>query len=176
MNVKISTKNFELSEDVTKRINKKLSKLDKYFDKDVSANVIVTRFRKLPKIEITIVAKQATFRAEAVNKNLYDAIDMTTDKLASQMSRFKGKLETRYKENKALKLEFVPAPEEDTEEDMSIVRRKHVELSPMVADEAVLQMEMLGHDFFVFLDMDTDTVGVVYKRKDGAYGLIETDR
>ena len=117
MKVKISTKNFELSEDVTKRINKKLSKLDKYFDKDVSANVIVTRFRKLPKIEITIVAKQATFRAEAVNKNLYDAIDMTTDKLASQMSRFKGKLETRYKENKALKLEFVPAPEEDIEED-----------------------------------------------------------
>ena len=93
------------------------------------------------------------------------------------MSKLKGKLEARYKENKALKLEFVPEPEEeDFEDEMVIVRRKHVELSPMVAEEAVLQMEMLGHDFFVFLDMDTDAVSVVYRRKGDAYGLIETDR
>ena len=93
------------------------------------------------------------------------------------MSKLKGKLEARYKENKALKLEFVPEPEEEEfEDELAIVRRKQVELDPMVAEEAVLQMEMLGHDFFVFLDMDTDAVSVVYKRKGGEYGLIETDR
>jgi putative sigma-54 modulation protein len=93
------------------------------------------------------------------------------------MSKLKGKLESRYKENKALKLEFVPEPEEeDFEEEMVIVRRKQVELTPMVAEEAILQMEMLGHDFFVFLDMDTNDVSVVYKRKGNAYGLIETKR
>ena len=102
---------------------------------------------------------------------------MATDKLANQMSKLKGKLEARYKDNKALKLEFIPEPEADEyEEELAIVRRKSVELAPMVAEEAVLQMEMLGHDFFVFLDMDTDAVSVVYKRKGGEYGLIETDR
>ena len=94
------------------------------------------------------------------NDSIYDAVDMVTDKLEYQMSKLKGKLESRYKENKALKLEFVPEPEdEDFEEEMTI-----------------LQMEMLGHDFFVFLDMDTDDVSVVYKRKGNAYGLIETKR
>ena len=112
-----------------------------------------------------------------VNDSIYDAVDMATDKLANQMSKLKGKLEARYKDNKALKLEFVPEPEsEEFEEEMTIVRRKEVELSPMVAEEAILQMEMLGHDFFVFLDMDTDAVSVVYRRKGGEYGLIETDR
>ena len=105
------------------------------------------------------------------------AKDIATDRLANQMSKLKGKLEARYKENKALKLEFVPEPEEEEfEDELAIVRRKQVELDPMVAEEAVLQMEMLGHDFFVFLDMDTDAVSVVYKRKGGEYGLIETDR
>ena len=100
-----------------------------------------------------------------------------SDKLSGYIEKKLGKLEARYKENKALKLEFIPAPEdEEFEEELDIVRRKQVELSPMVAEEAVLQMEMLGHDFFVFLDMDTNAVSVVYKRKGGEYGLIETDR
>ena len=137
----------------------------------------VSKLRETPKFEATINAKQAVFRAEMVNDSIYDAVDMATDKLANQMSKLKGKLEARYKDNKALKLEFVPEPEnEDYEEEMTIVRRKEVELDPMVAEEAILQMEMLGHDFFVFLDMDTNAVSVVYKRKGGEYGLIETDR
>ena len=124
-----------------------------------------------------INAKQAVLRAEMANDSIYDAVDLVTDKLEYQMSKLKGKLESRYKENKALKLEFIPEPEdEDFEEEMTIVRRKQVELTPMVAEEAILQMEMLGHDFFVFLDMDTDDVSVVYKRRGNAYGLIETKR
>ena len=177
MKVQISSKNYPMSEKLSNYIEKKLGKLDKYFNEDVTANVVVSKLRETPKFEATINAKQAVFRAEMANDSIYDAVDMATDKLANQMSKLKGKLEARYKENKALKLEFVPEPEEvEYEEDLHIVRRKSVELSPMVAEEAILQMEMLGHDFFVFLDMDTDEVSVVYRRKGNAYGLIETNR
>jgi putative sigma-54 modulation protein len=166
-----------MSDKLSDYIEKKLSKLDKYFNEDVTANVVVSKLRDTPKFEATINAKQAVFRAEMANDSIYDAVDMATDKLANQMTKLKGKLEARYKENKALKLEFVPEPdEEEYEEEMSIVRRKQVELTPMVAEEAVLQMEMLGHDFFVFLDMDTNAVSVVYKRRGNDYGLIETSR
>ena len=141
------------------------------------SNYIEKKLNKIGKFEATINAKQAVLRAEMANDSIYDAVDLVTDKLEYQMSKLKGKLESRYKENKALKLEFVPEPEEeDFEEEMVIVRRKQVELTPMVAEEAILQMEMLGHDFFVFLDMDTNDVSVVYKRKGNAYGLIETKR
>ena len=177
MKIQISAKNYPMSDKLSNYIEKKLGKLDKYFNEDVAANVVVSKLRETPKFEATINAKQAVFRAEEVNDSIYDAVDMATDKLANQMSKLKGKLEARYKDNKALKLEFIPEPEADEyEEELAIVRRKSVELAPMVAEEAVLQMEMLGHDFFVFLDMDTDAVSVVYKRKGGEYGLIETDR
>lgn len=177
MKVQISSKNYPMSEKLSDYIEKKLGKLDKYFNEDVTANVVVSKLRETPKFEATINAKQAVFRAEEVNDSIYDAVDMAIDKLANQMTKLKGKLEARYKENKALKLEFVPEPDDDEYEDeMSIVRRKRVELTPMVADEAILQMEMLGHDFFVFLDMDTNAVSVVYKRKGNDYGLIETGR
>ncbi len=177
MKLQISSKNYPMSDKLSNYIEKKLGKLDKYFNEDVTANVVVSKLRETPKFEASINAKQAVFRAEEANDSIYDAVDMATDKLANQMSKLKGKLEARYKENKALKLEFVPEPDEDDfEEEMDIVRRKQVELTPMVAEEAVLQMGMLGHDFFVFLDMDTDAVSVVYRRKGNAYGLIETDR
>ena len=177
MKINISSKNYPMSDKLSDYIEKKLGKLDKFFNEDVTANVVVSKLRETPKIEATINAKQAGFRAEMANDSIYDAVDMAAEKLLNQMSKLKGKLESRYKENKALKFEFVPEPEDDEfEEEMSIVRRKQVELTPMVAEEAILQMEMLGHDFFVFLDMDTDDISVVYKRKGNAYGLIETKR
>lgn len=177
MKVQIASKNYPMSDKLSDYIENKLSKLDKYFNEDVTANVVVSKLRETPKFEATINAKQAVFRAEMANDSIYDAVDMATDKLSNQMSKLKGKLEARYKENKALKLEFVPEPDDDEYEDeMAIVRRKQVELTPMVAEEAILQMEMLGHDFFVFLDMDTNAVSVVYRRKGNDYGLIETSR
>ena len=177
MNIKISAKNYSMSDKLNSYINDKLGKLDKYFNEDVTASVVVSKQKEVPKIEATINAKQAVFRAEMVNDSIYDAVDMVADKLGKQMVKLKGKLESRYKENKALKFEFIPEPaEEEADDELVIARRKTLELEPMVAEEAALQMEMLGHDFFVYLDMDTNAVSVVYKRKDGAYGLLETDR
>lgn len=176
MKIQISAKNYPMSDKLNSYIQTKLGRLDKYFNEDVTANVVVSKLKETPKFEATINAKQTVLRAELANESIYDAVDLVTEKLEKQMIKHKGKLEERYKSNKALKFEFIPEPEEEDDDEIDIVRRKQVELEPMVAEEAVLQMEMLGHDFFVFLDMDTDAVSVVYRRKGNAYGLIETDR
>ena len=125
------------------------------------------------KIETTISAKGTIFRAEDISDDIYDSIDVVVDKLSSQMSKFKGKLQKRYNDNKALKFEFLPEIEEE-EEHGEVVKKKVFQLRPMDEEEAILQMEMLGHQFFVYLDADTGTVNVLYKRKDGDYGLLET--
>ena len=174
MKVQITAKNYKVSDRLEENINKTFTKLEKFFQDDVTANVVVSKFKDQTKFEATINAKPAVFRAEAADENVYDAIDVVMDKLANQMSKLKGKLEARYKDNKALKMEFVPEPDEDELEEALVVKHKKFELRPMIAEEAILQMEMLGHTFFVYLDMDTDSVNVVYKRKGDAYGLIET--
>ncbi|MCF0141215.1 MAG: ribosome-associated translation inhibitor RaiA [Mogibacterium sp.] len=176
MKINILAKNYKVSDKLEENIEKKFGKLDKFFHDDVTTNIVVSKFKDKAKVEATINAKQAVFRAEAAEENVYDAIDIAIDKLSNQMSKLKGKLKERYQENKALKFEFIPEPEVSEVEEELVVKRKQFELQPMVAEEAILQMEMLGHDFFVYLDMDTDSVNVVYKRKGNAYGLIETVR
>ena len=177
MKVMITAKNYKPSERLQENIEKKFSKLEKYFQDDVTANVIVSKFKDKTKLEATINAKQAIFRAEEISDNVYEAMDVIIDRLSQQMKKFKGKLEARYKENKALKFEFIPDVEDDEEEEpITVVKRKQFELQPMNYEEAILQMEMLGHDFFIYFDMDTESTNVVYKRKGDAYGLIETYR
>ena len=179
MKVQFTAKNYKPSDKLQDTIEKKIAKLGKYFQDDVTANVIISRFKDKTKLEATINTKQTIFRAEEISDNAYEALDLVIDRLQSQMSKFKGRLETRYKENKALKFEFIPAApaeEEETEEPITVVKRKQFELQPMNYEEAILQMEMLGHDFYVYFDMDTESVNVVYKRKGDAYGLIETTR
>lgn len=176
MKVQIITKNYKASEKLQANIEKKFEKLGKYFNDDATATVTLSRFKDASKLEATIQAKKNIFRAEEISDNVYEAMDIAIAKLSNQMSKFKGKLEARYVKNEALKFEFIPEIEEDVEEETIIVKRKKFELEPMVAEEAILQMEMLGHDFFVYFDMDTESVNVVYKRKGNAYGLIETAR
>lgn len=176
MKVQIITKNYKASEKLQANIEKKFEKLGKYFGDEATATVTLSRFKDASKLEATIQAKKNIFRAEEISDNVYEAMDIAIAKLSNQMSKFKGKLEARYVKNEALKFEFIPEVEEDVEEETVIVKKKKFELEPMVAEEAILQMEMLGHDFFVYFDMDTDSVNVVYKRKGNAYGLIETAR
>ena len=173
MNVKITGKNFNTYEKLQTRIEKKFDRLSKYFSDDITVNVVLSQERGMEKIEATINAKGTLFRAEEVTPDINEGIDKVVDKLANQMSRFKGKLEKRYNDNKALKFEFLADDDEEVEETKPI-KIKNFELQPMNAEEAILQMEMLQHDFFVYLDMDTDSVNVVYKRKNKGYGLLET--
>ena len=173
MKVNILGRNYRTYGKLEETIEKKLDKLGKYFSDDITANVVLSHVAGRDKIETTISAKGTIFRAEDISNDIYESIDVVVDKLSSQMSKFKGKLQKRYNDNKALKFEFLPEIEEE-EEHGEVVKKKVFELRPMDEEEAILQMEMLGHQFFVYLDADAGTVNVLYKRKAGDYGLLET--
>ena len=172
MKINITTKNFNASESLKETIEKKLGRLDKYFSDDVVANVKLSQEGSKDKIEATISNRGTIFRAEEAGSDVYDSVDRVVDKLSSQMSKFKKKLQKKYKASKDVS--FVDLPDFEEEEEVSIVKTKKFQLEPMNAEEAIMQMELLGHNFFVFLDMETDSVNVVYKRNDDSYGLLET--
>ncbi|MCR5482119.1 MAG: ribosome-associated translation inhibitor RaiA [Clostridia bacterium] len=173
MKVNITSKNFNASNHLKETIEKKLEKLGKYFSSEIEANVMLSTEKDRQKIEATIGVKGTIFRAEDVSADAYEGVDKVVEKLSSQMSRFKTKLQKKYKDNKEFM--FADIPEVDDEPDeIRVVRTKKFELVPMNVDEAIMQMELLGHTFFVFLNMETDSVNVVYERKNGDYGLLET--
>ncbi|MCI5688471.1 ribosome-associated translation inhibitor RaiA [Anaerovoracaceae bacterium 42-11] len=173
MKVNITGKNFNTYKHLQDTLEKKFDKLGKYFSDDITVNVVLSQERGKDKIEATINAKGAVFRSEEASDDIYEAIDKVVDKLSSQMARFKGKLQKRYNDNKSVRFESLPELPEEVEE-VKVVKTKKFELSPMSVEEAILEMEMLQHNFFVFLDMETDSVNVVYIRKDGNYGVLET--
>jgi len=153
----------------------KLGKLEKYFkDDEVTANVL-TRVRGNSQIvEVTIPTSKFVLRSEEENEDLYAAIDLVSDKLERQIRKNKTRLNRNVKENiKEFNFDFLLDENEEESKD-KIVRRKNIEMKPMDEEEAILEMELLGHSFFVYKDMDTNNTCVLYKRKDGDYGLIET--
>ena len=174
MNIRITGKNFNTYRHLEETIDKKFEKLGKYFSDDIDVNIVISKERGKDKIEVNINAKGARFRTEQVCDDIYEGIDKATDKLASQMSRLKGKLQKRYHENKSVKFEALPDLAKDSIVDKHIVKTKVLDLVPMDEKEAALEMEMIDHDFFVFINDKTDKVNVVYKRRDGNYGLLDT--
>ncbi len=175
MKTTITGKNFNTYQHLEDTIEKKLEKLDKYFAEDIEAKVVLSQERNKDKIEVNINAKGAQFRTEQVADDIYEGLDKAIDKLSRQMTKFKGKLQRKYQDNKSVRFEAIPSPESNEEAEVGkVVKTKKVELRPMSAEDAVLEMEMSGHDFFVFLDEETDKVNVVYKRKDDNYGVLET--
>ncbi|MEG0156748.1 MAG: ribosome-associated translation inhibitor RaiA [Anaerovoracaceae bacterium] len=172
MKVIITSKNVNASDHLKDTIKKKLGKLGKYFSDDIGVNIMLSEEKNKKKIEATIKVKGMIFRAEDKADEFYDGIDNVVEKLSSQMSRFKTKLQKKHKDTK--ELVFADWPESDEIEEINVIRNKRFELEPMTVDEAVLQMEMLEHNFFVFLNMETDSVNVVYKRNEKDYGLLET--
>ena len=152
----------------------KLGKLEKYFkDDEITANVL-TRVRGNSQIvEVTIPTSKFVLRSEEENDDLYAAIDLVSDKLERQIRKNKTRLNRNVKENiKEFNFDFDIKEEEESKE--KIVKRKNIETKPMDEEEAILEMELLGHSFFVYKDMDTNNTCVLYRRKDGDYGLIET--
>ena len=169
----ITGKNYTPSDKLKETIEKKFAKLDKYFSDEVTGNVMAIKEKGGYKVEATINAKGTIFRAEQKSGDPYDCVDRVIEKLSTQMSKFKKKLQKKYKGQKGFDFEELPEMEEEVEE-VKIVRSKKFQLEPMTADEAIMQMEMLNHTFFVYLNMETDSVDVVYRRDDGNYGLLET--
>ena len=171
MNIKITGKNFNTYQHLEDTIDKKLEKLEKYFSDDIDAKVVLSQEKNKEKIEININAKGAQFRTEQVADDVYEGLDKAIDKLSRQMSKFKGKLQKKYQDNQSVRFEEIPALEE---EEARVVKTKRLFLQPMSVEEATLEMEMIGHDFYVFEDVDTHSVSVVYKRNDEDYGLLTT--
>lgn len=174
MKIIVTGKNIAISDKIQDAIDKKFEKLGKYFADDIQAKVVIHPERAKVKMEATIVTKGTIFRAEDVSQDVFDCIDIVAEKLLSQMSKYKGKLMKRNKSKESIKFEMIP--ETPDHEESKIVKTKKFQLAPMTVEDAVLQMEMLQHNFFVFVDVETDNVNIVYKRNDDDYGLLETDR
>jgi putative sigma-54 modulation protein len=156
-------------------IESKFGKLSKYFSSEIVANVMLSMEKGRQKIEATIIAKGTIFRAEDTTSDVYSGIDKVVDKLSSQMSRFKSKLVDKHKDSKEIFLADLPDSQDEAEPELSIVKRKKFDLIPMTSEEAILQMELLQHNFYLFLNMESGGVGAVYKRNEGDYGLLETE-
>lgn len=153
----------------------KLGKLDKYFkEDDITANVLAKVRGNSQIVEVTIPTSKFILRSEEEHEDLYAAIDLVTDKLERQIRKNKTRLNRNVKESvKEFNFDYELPEEEEANE--KVVKRKKLEMKPMSEEEAILEMELLGHSFFVYKDMDTDSICVLYKRKDGDYGLIETN-
>jgi putative sigma-54 modulation protein len=176
MNVNISSKNLNASDHLLDMVESKFQKLDKYFKGDIDAHVTLSLEKGRQGIEATITAKGVVFRAVDVSADIYGGVDRVVDRLASQMTKYKKKLVKKHKDKGILNFDDIPDTDAAEEEEaLVIARRKKFLLHPMSPEEALLQMELIGHTFFVFLNMETDSVGVVYKRNDDSYGLLETE-
>lgn len=160
---------------ISEYIETKISRLDKYFKlDDVTANVLVKVKGKNQSVEVTIPYDKYTLRGEETKDDLYAAIDLVVDKLEGQIRKTKSKLKKQIKKNETV-LNFDYELSVGEEYKNKIVKRKQLELKPMSEEEAILQLELLGHDFFIYKDVHTNEIDILYKRKDGNYGVIETN-
>ena len=176
MKITLRGKNIEITEAIEEKVSEKLSKLDKYFivSENVEAKVLVRTYPYGQKIEVTIPTEYVLLRAEVEDQDLYNAIDLVIDKLEGQIRKYKTRLNRKSKDNKlAFNLASIE-PLEEEEEDV-LVKTKTITPKPMDMEEAIMQMELIGHSFFVYRDTETDAISIVYRRNDGNYGLIETE-
>ncbi|WP_377863875.1 ribosome hibernation-promoting factor, HPF/YfiA family [Bacillus sp. R86525] len=179
MKFNIRGENIEVTPALKEYVEKKLSKLERYFDTFPEIKVNLKVYSDKQRIEVTIPFTDLLLRAEETNSDMYAAIDLVVDKIERQIRKHKTKVNRKLREKGSVKTNFI-LPEavavlDAVEEDkLELVRTKRFDLKPMDVEEAILQMDMLGHSFFVFTNADTNETNVVYSRKDGKYGLIET--
>ncbi|WP_379137994.1 ribosome hibernation-promoting factor, HPF/YfiA family [Paenibacillus sp. sgz500958] len=183
MQFSIRGQQIEVTEALKEYVDKKLNRLEKYFDAPPTSEGYATLsvVRGLHTVEVTIPLAGVTLRAEDRSDDMYASIDAVVDKLERQIRKHKTKLNRKFRQEGSLKTLFVEgangsvAVEEHDIDELEVVRNKRFTLKPMDVEEAILQMNMVGHSFFVFSNIDTSEVSVVYKRNDGKYGLIEQD-
>ncbi|AWI02965.1 ribosome hibernation-promoting factor, HPF/YfiA family [Clostridium drakei] len=174
MRITVSGKNIEVTSALRNTVERKLSKLEKYFNPDVEVYATLSVQKNRQIVEVTIPFNGVILRGEEENDDMYASIDLVVDKLEGQIRKQKTKLQRRTHSD-SLKFQFIPDLEPKDKEESKIVKTKRFAIKPMSSEEAVLQMELLGHNFFVYKDSENEEVNVVYKRKDGNYGLIEPE-
>lgn len=179
MKLEVRGKNIEVTDALRDYATKRLSKLERYIDDVRDAQVALSVEGEDHKVEVTIPLNGIILRGEETNEDMYTAIDMVEEKLEKQIDKYKTRLYRSYRGaglKQAVQEEAKrQLAEEEAPEKFKIVRTKRFALKPMDEEEAIMQMNLLGHSFFVFHNAETEEVNVVYKRKDGNYGLIEPD-
>ncbi len=177
MRINITGKNIELTDGIKTAVTDKLSKLDKYFADDTIANVTLSVEKDRQKIEVTIPMKGSIIRSEQVSNDMYVSIDLVEEVIERQLQKYRHKLITKQQEpGKFFQDDYIDDDSDDDDSSqIKIQRTKHFGIKPMYPEDACVQMELLGHDFFVFRNAETDEVNVVYKRRGNTYGLIEPE-
>ena len=169
-------KNIDVGNRLKDRLIKKVGKLEKFFNPETEATATFSIVRNQHKLELTIIQNGILFRAEEQSDDMYLSIDKVVDVIERQIRKNKTRLARRIRENAfANEEDFEDSRYIVEEQDLSITRIKKFQVKPMAVEEAILQMNLLGHVFFIYLDSETKQISVVYKRSDGSYGLIEPE-
>ena len=174
MKTNIYLRKVELGNEKKEMLIKKIDKLGKFFNSDATADIVVGTQKDKMIVELTIRTTDMIYRAEERNDEVYNATDDIVEAITRQIRKNKTRLAKKLRDGVSKEIDFISeVPEDDAE--IKIVKTKTHHVKPMSAEEAVLQMNLLGHSFFVFRNAQTNTTDIVYRRKDGDYGLIETD-
>jgi putative sigma-54 modulation protein len=174
MRITITGRNLDLTDGLKEAVEDKLSKLDKFFTKETEAHVTLSVEKERQKIEVTIPVKGSIIRSEQVSNDMYVSIDLVEEVIERQLKKYRKKLIEKHQNDSFFRQEFIEK-ESDDGEAIEIKRMKKFDVKPMYPEDACIQMELLGHNFFVFRNAETDEVNVVYKRKGNSYGLIEPE-
>ncbi|WP_270646909.1 ribosome hibernation-promoting factor, HPF/YfiA family [Paeniclostridium hominis] len=183
MKITISGKQMELTDAIKDAVEEKLERLDYYLHPETEVKVTVSAKKARQKVEVTVIPISGPIiRAEDTEESLYAAMDVVYDKLNTQLRKYKKRVQDRHQSNESIRFSHIEdLTEEDLQNenensiDISIDRRKKFNIKPMSPEEAVLQMDLLGHDFYMFTNAQTDDISIVYKRKNGGYGIIEQE-
>ena len=167
-------KNIEVTPGLRSAVEDKIGKLERYFTPETEIHVTLSVEKERQKIEVTIPVKGSIIRSEQVSNDMYVSIDLVEEIIERQLKKYKNKLVDQKQSANFFKKEFIEK-EYMEEEDIQIIRNKKFDIKPMYPEDACIQMELLGHNFFVFCNAETDQVNVVYKRKGNTYGLIEPE-
>lgn len=174
MNITISGKNIEVTSGLKSAVNEKLAKLERYFTPETHIMVTLSVEKERQKIEVTIPVKGRIIRSEQVSNDMYVSIDLVEEVIERQLRKYKNKIIDKKQAAMNFQKAYIENDYMENEE-IKIVRSKKFEIKPMYPEDACVQMELLGHSFYVFMNADTDQVNVVYKRKGNTYGLIEPE-
>lgn len=182
MKFNVRGENIEVTNALREYAERKVGRIEKYFDTPPTADVHITMkvVKDIHSVEVTVPLPGVVLRGEELNEDMYAALDLVVEKLERQIRKHKTKVNRKFRQEGSLKTLFKEEPvnnhkEQFEEEEIKVVKTKRFNFKPMDIEEAILQMDMLGHSFFVFSNAETDEMNVVYKRKDGSYGIIEPE-
>ncbi len=173
MKLSVRGKNLEVTPALREYVEKLAEKLTRYFDSEVEVQAVLSVEKENRLVEVTCFVESIVLRGVELNPDMYAAIDLVFDKIVRQIHKHKTRLAKRFKSPKTLRGEMFEMKAPVVEEELEVVRRKTFQVQPMTTEEAILQMNLIGHDFFVFFNGETESINVVYRRKNGKYGLIE---